>query len=123
MASAASCRRREAVRPRRETSPTTAARALLAQAFLDERQDVPLAAGLGIDDPVRVQASAQEARSEEIPPGQAPEHRTLEAGRNPGGEERRAAGELGGEPRFDHLVQRAPGEAASPAGDHQGYEH
>ena len=38
--------------------------ALLAQAFLDERQDLPLALGLGIDDPVRVQASAQETRSE-----------------------------------------------------------
>ncbi len=86
---------------------------LLAQAFLDEGQDLAPALGLGIDHPIRMKARAQEPRGEQVPAGQAPEHGSLEAGRNACGEQGGAAGELGGEPGLDHLVEGAPGEAAS----------
>lgn len=86
---------------------------LLAQPLLDERQDLPLAFGFGVDHPVRVQASPKEARREQVPACQAPEHGTLESGGNPCREERRAAGELRGKTGLDHLVQRASREAAS----------
>ncbi len=86
---------------------------LLAQAFLDQRQDLSLALGFGIDDAIGMQAGAQETGRKQIAAAQAPEHWPLETGRNPRGEERGAAGELGGEARLDHLVQRTPGEAAA----------
>jgi len=86
---------------------------LIAQAFLDERQDLPLALCLGIDHPVRMQARAQEPRGEQIPAGQAPEDGSLEPGRDACGEQGGAAGELGGEPGLDHLVEGTPGKATS----------
>ncbi len=82
---------------------------LFTEAFLDEGQDVPVAIGLGIDHTVRMQASAQEARGEQILTGQAPEHGSLEAGSDPGGEQGRAAGEFRGKSCLDHLVQSSPG--------------
>ena len=74
---------------------------------------VPLAQGLGIDDPVRMQARIQEPGREQIPAAEAPEDRSLETGRDSGREKGCAAGEFGGGPRLDHLVQRASGQAAS----------
>ena len=67
---------------------------LLAQAFLHEGQDLPLAPGLGIDDPLRMQARAQETGGEQIPARQAPEDRSLETGRNSCREKGCAAGEF-----------------------------
>lgn len=87
--------------------------ALLAQALLNEWQDLPLALGLGIDHPVRMKAGAQETGGEQVPSRQAPEHGSLEAGRDSCGEQGRAAGKLGGKPRLDHLVQSTPGKSAS----------
>ncbi len=86
---------------------------LLTQAFLDEGQDLAFPLGFGIDHPVRVQTCAQEAGSEQVAARQAPEHRTLEPGRDSCGEQGGAASELRGMARLDHLMKNASGEAAS----------
>jgi hypothetical protein len=60
-----------------------------------------------------MKTGAQEARSEQVPTRQTPEHGSLETGRNPCGKQGGTDGELGGEPSLDHLVKCASGEAAS----------
>jgi len=86
---------------------------LLAQALLDQRQNLALALGFGIDDPVGMKAGAQQPRSEQVATGQAPEDGAFEAGRNPSGEQGCASSELGGVTRLDHLMKNASGEATS----------
>jgi len=86
---------------------------LLAQAFLYEGKDFPLAPGFGIDHLLRMQSGTHEAGSEQITACQAPEDRPFEAGGDAGREKRCAAGEFGSRPRFDHLVEHASGQAAS----------
>ena len=83
----------------------------LLQPLLHDRQDLPVAEGLGVDDPVRVEASAGEAGGEEIPPGQAPEHGAPEAGEDPGREQGRGPGEFRRRPALDDLVQAAERQA------------
>jgi hypothetical protein len=60
-----------------------------------------------------MEASAQKPWSEQVPACEAPENRPLEPSSDPCGEQGRAAGELRGEARLDHLVQRASREASS----------
>jgi len=97
-------------------------KALLAQAFLDERQNLPFALGFGIDHPIGMQAGTKQSGGEQVATRQAPEHRSLEAGGDPGGEQGRAAGKLGSRSRLDHLVQSASGEAASRQVAVEGFE-
>ena len=70
------------------------AQAFLMEALFDERQDVGITAGLGVNDTIRMKADLHEARRKQIAPGQAPEHRPFEAGGNPGREERGGSGKL-----------------------------
>ncbi len=77
------------------------------QAFFDERQDITVMGGLDINDAIGMQARVQETGSKEIAPGQAPENRSLEPGRDAGREQGGGAGKLGGRSRFDDLVQAA----------------
>ena len=58
------------------------------EALFDERQNVGITIGLGVNDTIRMKADLHEARSKQIAPGQAPEHRPFEASGNPGREER-----------------------------------
>jgi hypothetical protein len=75
------------------------------EAFFDERQDVGITAGLGINDTIRMKADLDEARGEQIAPGQAPEHRPFETSSNPGREERGGSGKFRSGAFLDHLVQ------------------
>lgn len=68
---------------------------------------------LGIDHPVRMQACPREARGEQVPPCQAPEHRPVEASGNACGEQSGAAGELRSHARLDQFMQRAAGQTAA----------
>ncbi len=79
------------------------------KALFNEGQDVGITASLGVDDTIRMQANLHEARRKQIAPGQAPEHRSLEASSNPGCEERGGSGKFRGGPFLDHLVQRSEG--------------
>ncbi len=79
------------------------------QAFFDEGQDITVMGGLDIDDAIRMQTGPQQARGEEVAPGQAPENRPFEPGRDTGGEQGGGAGKLGSQSRLDNLVQGATG--------------
>ncbi len=81
------------------------------QAFFDKRQDITVMGGLDIDDAIRMQTGPQQARGEEVAPGQAPENRSLEPGRDAGGEQGGGSGKLGSRSRLDDLVQAATGQA------------
>ncbi len=79
------------------------------KALFDERQDIGITAGLGVNDTIRMQADLHETRRKQIAPGQAPEHRPFEAGSNPGREERGSSGKFRSGSLLDHLVQRSKG--------------
>ncbi len=78
----------------------------MAEAFLHGEKDVGIAARLDVDHPVRVEAGEVERRREQVAPPQAPQHRSLDAGEDPGQEDRGAGvvGELGS---AGYLVERA----------------
>lgn len=87
-------------------------KALLPQSLFHGDQYLALAKGLGVDHTIGVQARIHETGSEQVAAAEAPEHRALETGGDPGHEEGRSPGELGGRPLLDHLVQRAKSEPA-----------
>jgi len=58
------------------------------EALFDERQNVGITAGLGVNDTIRMKANLHQARCEQIAPSQAPEHRPFETGGDASGEER-----------------------------------
>ena len=75
------------------------------KAVFDERQNVGITAGLGVNDTIRMKANLHKGRCEQIAPGQAPEHRSFEPGGNPSRKERGGPGKLRCGPMLDHLVQ------------------
>ena len=83
------------------------------EALFDERQNVGITIGLGVNDTIRMKANLHQARSKQIAPGQAPEHRSFEAGGNPSREERGGPGKLRCWPMLDHLVQGSEGKPSS----------
>ena len=64
------------------------------KALFDERQNIGITAGLGVNDTIRMKADLHEAGRKQIASGQAPEHRAFEASSNPGCEERGGSGKL-----------------------------
>lgn len=99
--------------PRARDLADNGSQSLLAQRFLDQRKDFPLAFGHGIDHPIRVEAGTQKDRGEQIATRQTSEHKSLEPSGNLRGEERCTAGLFGGKSRLDQLVQRASSKAAA----------
>jgi len=75
------------------------------ETLFDERQNVGITIGLGVNDTIGMKADLHQGRCEQIAPGQAPEHRPLEASGNPGREERGGPGKFRCWAMLDHLVQ------------------
>lgn len=82
-------------------------KALLPQALFHGGQHLALAKGLGVDHAIGMQARIHETGSEQVAAAEAPEHRAFEPSHNPGHEERRGPGELGGRPGVEHLMERS----------------
>ena len=81
------------------------------QALFDEGQNIPVMEGLDIDNAIRMQPGPQQARGEEVAPGQAPENRSLEPCGNAGREQGGGSGKLGSRSCLDDLVQGATSQA------------
>ena len=79
----------------------------MAGPILGDGEDMLLLPGLGVDQPVRVEAGGGQPRREQVARLEHPQDRALSAGENGCGEHRggRAVGEVGA--CADDLVQRA----------------
>ena len=89
----------------------------MAQAFLHRRQDFPVAAGLAINDAVRMQSDARQRWREKIAPVQAPKKWAPQARENARDEKGRRRGVFRRRPRLDHLMEAAERETAAGKGE------
>ena len=94
----------------------------MPQPFLHRQQHRPVAAGLGIDHPIGMQAGAGEARGEQAGCGERPQHRPAEPRQDPGREQRGRRLVGGTAVAARHLVQRAESEAALGQGAVERFE-
>ena len=115
--SAASCRRREAVRPSVPlNSPTTPARARWCSASSTTEQHGRGLAGVHVDDPRRSEADGGERGGVQVAPLQDPQHVAGQAGEQGGGEQGGGGAMLDLGAAAGDLVQGAPGQAAAGQG-------
>lgn len=84
----------------------------MAQALLHREQDIGVAAGLDMDDPIGVKPGELERGREQIAPAQAPEYGTVDP-REDAGEEDGGAGVVGKIGAAGDFVKRAGGQAAA----------
>jgi hypothetical protein len=84
----------------------------VAQALLDGGQHLAVTPGLGVDDPIRMQAHPGESGRKQITPAQALEHRARQSRQDAAREKSRQRGVLGRGPGFRDLVHGPEQEAA-----------
>lgn len=87
----------------------------MAQALLHEGQNLGVPKGLGVDDPVGMQAHARKGRRKQVPAAQAPQHRAFETRQERRRKQSRASGMLARRARLHDLVhgperEPAPGQ-------------